>query len=368
MRSVTVCSRGAEELIAANPAFQTIQLNDISVTCGLLSSPRKSLENTPNGFAWVRVNAFSCSNRDKAMILRTALFSVDRGYYIIGSDFCGEVLQTGDAAGNLKPGDRVILDSSPQSLIQSRASREYQLVPVSHLVKVPRQAPVEELAGFAIAAKTAYCLIRAADVRDAANVLVTSGRSAVALAILSALQRRAVKVDVLTTCRSHDQRFMELGTRAVLHAVIDEESAGLNCQEALEQARRIGGYDAVLDPYFNTYLPSLAQVLKSRRVYASCGMGERFPAGTSADGVLDSSSRSQTSLMVALRSLLINNSELCLRTLGSSRDLDDALRDYQAGAFRVVLDQTFEDVPIGLFLTRTFKSEDRIGRVIYRYN
>jgi NADPH:quinone reductase-like Zn-dependent oxidoreductase len=368
MRNVVVCTSAYGAELSGNPEFQTIQMHDLPVTCGVLCTPEKHSQETPSGYTLVRVKAFSCSYRDKERILRVPLASRDSGYCVVGSDFCGEVIETGDRGGKIKPGDMVILDPIPKSLSLNGASREYQLVPTSQLLKVPHQIPYEQLAGFAIPAKTAYCLIRAADLPNQGNVLVTAGRSAVSLAILSALRHTDLNVHVLTTSRSHDKRFLELGARAVLHASADKDIARMNCEEALDQAGCIGGFDAVLDPFLAVYLPSLARVLKPHRVYASCGLGEIFTGESPLVSLLAHDFRRQPSLSATFNNFIVDNITLRLRTFGTSQDLNDALRDHENGLFFVTLDQVFEGNAVGLFLTRTFESQERLGRVIYRYN
>ena len=61
---------------------------------------------------FLRVRAFSCNYRDRALILSMSNSAHKSNYYVIGSEFVAEVLAVGRDVTALAPGDRVIANGA----------------------------------------------------------------------------------------------------------------------------------------------------------------------------------------------------------------------------------------------------------------
>jgi NADPH:quinone reductase-like Zn-dependent oxidoreductase len=366
MKSVAVFSLGARTEMPGNPTLETVEIDGIPVTCGLIASRNGIPDRLSAGQALVHVRAFSCSLRDKGSIHALALSARKGCYYVIGSDFCGDVLDVADPPGGIKPGDRVILNSCQESLRTCRAGREFQVLPAAQLLRVPDRLPTEQLAALGLPARMAYCMVRVCDVKPGMNVLVTGGRSAVSLAALRALQARKANAYVLTTSRSLDDRFAELGVAAVLHGDGSPHAQVVTCEEAVRSARRFGGFEAVLDPFLGAYFENLQPTLRPGAVYVSCSWGP-VPLPAYSAGTAAGAPGREPSLKRALTMAITNNIELRLTSFGTSQDLEQALADFSVGLYSPTLDRVFDGNSAGAFLTRTFESKERFGRVVYRY-
>src|SRR5262245_31053596 len=85
--------KGTEQTTATGAPFETMDLGGYEVRSGFVSVGLPDFD--PGGehrdAAVVRVRAFSCNYRDRALILRMAVLPKPRGFYLIGSEFGGEV-------------------------------------------------------------------------------------------------------------------------------------------------------------------------------------------------------------------------------------------------------------------------------------
>lgn len=370
MRTAAVFAKDTAKLMPKNPTLRTVLVNGVEVTCGLVAKPNDIPRQAPPGHILVRVRAFSCTCRDKPLILQTATLARPDTFCTIGSDFCADVLDTGPGVEGFDPGDLVILNPTPKNLSARRGSREYQVVPATDVLPVPHGSPIEDLATLGTAAKTAYGLIRISQVRPSMRVLVTAGRSSVSMALLNALALRKVQPDVVTSSVNLDARFEELGAGRVLHAAPPAANTPLmDCGEVVAHARASGGYDVVFDPFFTSYFERLAPVLKPGAIYASCGFSSRLTLTSDADYPASEPPLPPSHSMKAALALgIINNIELRLITLGSTEDLQHALGDFGQGSYRAPVDRVFDGGNVGGMIERTYCSPERMGRVVYRYN
>jgi hypothetical protein len=70
----------------------------------------------------------------------------------------------------------------------------------------------------------------------------------------------------------------------------------------------------------------------------------------------------------ALSYAIANNLRIIFNCLGGRSDLRNAIDDYAAGDLNVVIDSVHTGNEVGAFLTRSYMSPDRFGKVVYRYN
>lgn len=319
----------------------------------------------------VNVHAFSCNYRDKALVLRTQAFPPNQ-FFAIGSEFVGTVVEVGSEVRTLAPGDRVINqnhytgrvyneDGTIEGLPTNQASKEYQLFHESKLVRIPDRMPDSVAAGFSIGAQTAYSMVRRLAPEPGARVLIPSAASNTSLHVLAALRDREVRAFAATTSRGFEAPLMSLGAERVVHVAQGEDrDAAWAAVAAL--AAEIGGFDQVIDPYFDLHLESALPLLNPFGSYVTCGLLAQNPEVTRRAGITPMNAEG-----IVLQAMLKNLSILG-NCIGLASDLEQALRDYDAGRLDCVVDSVHSGTATAPFLERTFNERARFGKVVFQYD
>ena len=367
MRNVAIFATEAKSLMSNNQSIDTVDLHTVPVTCGLVATKPPLLDpknDQHRSSAVVRIKAFSCNYRDQTFIIAASLKARDKFFYVIGSDFMGEVVEIGADVQAVEVGDRVIGNNAyhglslnapaRQGVPSNHASAEYQVLSESQIIRIPSNMSDEKAAAFSINSQTAYSMVRKIGISKGDHVLVTAARSNTSLSAISALRKYGANVYALTTSSGYESRFAELGIAEVIQSSDDERLIGL--------ARSVGGFHGVIDPFFDLHLTKVAALLAPGGRYTSCGLWRQY------QGLLESDTRKEVlDLSGALSQCILNNIQLVFNCLGSRDDLAQAIGDYAAGDFDVVIDSTYTGNQVGAFLSRTFTSADRFGKVVYQY-
>ncbi len=140
MRNIAICGSDIQRLTpTGQSAIQTINLEGVTVRCGLVETPDPQINRTApenQEKVLVKVTAFSCNYRDKALILKMATRGPANSFYVVGSEFVGEVVAVGPAVTGFRPGNRVIGNGSyphsgaegiPPGIPTNNGSKEYQV-------------------------------------------------------------------------------------------------------------------------------------------------------------------------------------------------------------------------------------------------
>src|SRR5262249_20762329 len=98
MRNVAILGNKTRELLANNPSVSTINLHGVPGNCGIVATMPPAFESGEKDRrkALVKITAFSCNYRDQALILAACRKGPENSFYIIGSDFVGEVIAVGE--------------------------------------------------------------------------------------------------------------------------------------------------------------------------------------------------------------------------------------------------------------------------------
>jgi NADPH:quinone reductase-like Zn-dependent oxidoreductase len=364
MRNVAICGRGAPALAGAADHFDTLEIEGVSVLCGLIHNDGPAFdplaaENA--GRVLVRVAAFSCNYRDKGIVLGMALKGGDSSYMAVGSELVGQIVEVGRDVVGLAPGDRVIGNAAfpgerggaPGGLTTNHASREYLVLHAAKVMKIPSEMSDEVAAGFSVGAQTTYGMIRRLALRPGANVLVTAASSNTSLFAISALARHGANVYATTTRPRHEAELARLGLR---------ELVPLSCADRLvEIAKYLGGFDAIVDPFCDVHFPRLSRTLAPGGRYITCGIHDQ------TEKLLGRARPEPWDPQKLIFGLIFGNVELMGNCLGSSQDLADAIADWRADRLDVVVDSVWSGREVGGFFRRTFADPDRFGKVVYRY-
>jgi NADPH:quinone reductase-like Zn-dependent oxidoreductase len=350
----------------------TASIDGVSLKIGLIHTPEPAFDPSRADCAdrvLVRKKAFSLNFRDKRKMHQMASSGPANGFYVIGSDFAGEVLAVGANVTELQPGDRVLNNNHyPFSgkpgvaggLTSTHGSREYEVIESIKLMKVPDSMPDEVAAGFSVGAQTAYSMIRRLAIREGANVLIMAARSNTSLFVMQALRHRRVKTYAVTTSPLFDVEFHEMGVCELIrlnpaHGRLSDD------QRILHVCRAEGGFDYVVDPFFDLHFSRVLDLMAVAGKYITCGVYDQY-LEIIGQGALSSGIDKTAALM-----LIVKNLEILGNCIGTTADLQNALRDYETGSYSVLVDSVFTGDQLTEFFERTFAAKDRLGKVVYRY-
>jgi NADPH:quinone reductase-like Zn-dependent oxidoreductase len=319
----------------------------------------------------IRTRAFSLNFRDKALMLGAARRLAPDACEAFGSEFVGEVVACGSGVERFRPGDRVMTNPAYPSrgvpglmpgLPTNAGSSELQAFHQAKLIGVPEAMSDEVAAAFPIGAQTTYSMIRRLELRQGQSVLVTAARSNTSLFAIQALRREPVDVYALTTSERHREELLALGVKQVL--CIDRELEELSHDpHVLAAARACQGFNAVIDPFSDLFLPRSLEVLAFFARYTTCGIYNQY-----LDLVGESSRYRGKAGSDLMFHMLVKDVSIIWNCLGHSRDLERAIADHQAGGLEVTLDSVHTGHAIGPFLERTYNAPDRFGKVVFRYD
>jgi NADPH:quinone reductase-like Zn-dependent oxidoreductase len=314
----------------------------------------------------VRVKGFSCNYRDRGLISIFSKNNPGGRFYVIGSEFVGEVIAVGEEVTEFKEGDRVIADNAYagtgigqpayQGIPTNHSSKEVSIFSSEQLFKVGPTMPLCTAASFSVAAQTVYSMIRKGRVQRGTRVLVTGGRSNTSLVAIAALKQRNAEIIVVTGSVEAKARLLQAGA----HDVIVPDRNDLS---TIEFSRRAGTIDVVIDPFSDIYLPWVLPCLGAGGRYVTCGV---YAQGT--DVLADGKGVAERRTWHAMTLGLLNNAEIHLNCLGTTADLALAYQDYLAGSIDIQVDSEHRDGMVRDFLYRTYVAGDRWGKVAYIYD
>jgi NADPH:quinone reductase-like Zn-dependent oxidoreductase len=378
MRNVAVLSgKVRDEVVAPHPRAETVHVHDLPVICGIVRTRPPAFDRTSENdrsSVVVRVRAFSCNYRDRALVFAASASPRGNSFYVIGSDFVGEVIERGADVVDLEIGDRVIGNNAyvgntfedarvPQGILSNHASAEFQIVPGERLIKIPPGMPDPVAASFSINAQTAYSMIRKLGVSSGDNVLVMAARSNTSLFVINALRSRMVNTYAMTSSVGYEDQLRALGVKEVLHIDRKRRSSLLGYPPVAETVRSIRGFSYVIDPFYDINLPSAVTVLAAGGKYISCGLLHQY-----AHPSAEPDETTAPALQDALSFSISNNLQILFNCLGTTGDLRQAIEDYSTGKFDVVVDSVHSGDEVGRFVSRSFDAPDRFGKVVFQYS
>src|SRR5689334_2308639 len=97
MRNFAIFGRTIPTAYALEPSFARVSVDGGDVACGIVESEDRAFDRggAHAHFVLVRVRAFSCNYRDKSFVVRAARYLPENRYFVIGSEFVGEVVEVG---------------------------------------------------------------------------------------------------------------------------------------------------------------------------------------------------------------------------------------------------------------------------------
>ena len=374
MRNIAICGNKFAPSTINNDIIQTMEMEGIKVNLGLIHTqdPEFDPSTSENEFmVLIKTKAFSCNYRDKGLILKAAVKAPEKSFYVIGSEFVGEVINIGSKVTELKIGDRVIGDGCyPHAkakeilpgLPTNNGSKEYQKFHQTKLIKIPPEMPDEVAAAFPIGGQTSYSMIRKLNITPGENILVTAAKSNTSLFVINALKKYDVNICALTTSMQFADELKQMGVKEVIQ--IDPKKKSILENESVEAiVRQTGGFNCVIDPLCDIYLGKVIQAMAVESRYITCGIYNQYSNLTNKDFDYYGSPMS-----AILTHAVMKNIQIIGNCLGYTQDLKQAINDYQQGKLDVVVDSIFNTNKIKDFFERTYNVKNRFGKVIYRYN
>lgn len=376
MRNVAVCGKKVKDLMPANKSICEVNLEGVPITFGLISTnpPEFNHIDPQNSQSvLIKVKAFSCNYRDRALIFVAMRRGMENSFYPVGSEFVAEVIAVGAEVTKLRIGDRVIGNNSyGDSVLRSNgvmdgiptnnASKEFHVLHQGKLIKIPAEMTDVTAAAFSIGAQTVYSMIRKLGLEEGTNVLVTAAKSNTSLFAISALRKHQVNVYATSTSVCFTDELKALGVKEIIQLKMEDGKLSPAHPDALALINEIGPFHYVIDPFFDMHLSLVLQLMEAGGKYATCGRAGQL------DGIAENQPQHRIpDIREVLTTALLKNNQIIANCLGVTEDLESALEDYKAGDFRVIIDSVYQGIEVGGFFDRTFNSRERFGKVIYAY-
>jgi NADPH:quinone reductase-like Zn-dependent oxidoreductase len=373
MEHLTLCSSDFYKAYSDDPRLVGFPLDLVPLHFALLTTRQPDFDplREPNSVL-VQKKAFSCNYRDKGVLIeidhrwhnRPGLFT--KGF---GSEFVAEVVAVGAAVTQLQPGHLVVADVSyPEAptpdtrpgIATNHGSQAYEVFHQAKLMHVPDRLSVAEAAAAVIGATTAHSMIRRLNLHPSDRILVTSGRSNTSLFVLAMLQAAGLTAYTICSQPGFDDRFRALGVEDVFHFRLplgsEADRAGWNDVCALKPT-------VIIDPFLDLHFAAAVEWLDYGGRYITCGLFNQY-----FDRIGQTERASQYALdgLATLRTAMRKNITFIGNCLGTQEDLQAAFA--AAGQWQIPIDSVWQGTEgIRPFLDRSFVSEDRFGKVVFRY-
>jgi NADPH:quinone reductase-like Zn-dependent oxidoreductase len=321
----------------------------------------------------IKTNAFSCNFRDKNLIIPAVSIHPKNSYYVVGSEFVGEVIDVGNDVSTLEIGDRVIGDNNftgfgkdpitgiMDGIPTNHASKEFQIINEDKLIKIPSQMPDEIGAGFSIGAQTAYSMIRKLNLVENINLLITSSKSNTSLFVINALKKYRINIYALSTSSKFKRELLSMGVKELIP--ISSQDVDYSNNKKISQIIRCRGlFSYVIDPFFDLHINKVINIIAPQGKYITCGLCNQNSTLSKHPITSSEGDMSRTIIYSILRNISIIGN-----CLGLTQDIKNALLDYSIGKFDVSIDSVFREEQTVKFLNRTYNDKERFGKVIFKY-
>lgn len=338
------------------------QIDDIQIPIGLIDIDEPKFDAKNDNYSntvLVKKTGFSLNYRDLG-IIEKAWNSIKNtkglAHYPIGSDFSGQVVDYGKNVSGFKKGDSVIANAAYPydqngflgGIPSNHASKEFEILNYGKLMKIDKNFPIELAVGCMIGTQTGQSMIEKAKIKPSSNVLVTSITSNTSLHLLNLLKEKKCNIYGL----SYSGKNIETIKKAFPFIKDIFSFSERNIPEKLY-------FDVVLDPFSDTHFPKLIKNLNFDCHYVTCGV---FNQST-----FKVENAKKYNLSIVFAAILMKNIKLIGNCLGSTENLLSGLKQIQNNNSCLVDSIYNENQNIKDFMDKTFKDDQKIGRVIFKY-
>ncbi|RPK03271.1 alcohol dehydrogenase [Bacillus subtilis] len=362
-------------LVAINPSKKNsmdytelgiVKFGEVDILFGTveLEQPFFDAVNPKNHeYVLVRVTAFSCNYRDKAILLENynSIKDSERLFVPFGSEFSATIVAVGRDVHEFKVGDRVMSDCSyPDSgkqgilpgVATNFASLGWLRLHKKKIIKVPKSLSNNEAACFSLGSQTASAMIRRSGIlANGGNPLVFSARSHTSLFIIQQLLSHGITPICLSTSEWSDKEKQKIYPSSVelVSTAINNTSNDIVKQKITH----------VFDPFFDMNIGYALYYLQTGGTYVTCGLRDQHP-------LLSSSTPSDAEPVVrgALEMSIVKNVSILGNCLGSKEDLERAIQLQNRTGTRIIIDQEYQLEEGVDFVQRSFFDSSRFGKCV----
>lgn len=361
MRALTVLSPSIEKKVEESQKYY-IDIDSHKIPLALIHIPDTEFDETNDNYdnlVLIKKEGFSLNYRDLG-IIQTAWHKLSKqnvdSYYPIGSDFCGRVVKKGKNVKDLSIGDRVIGDGTYPFVAKgitpgvptNHSSKELELLHYKKLKKIPDTILPEVASGMSIGTQTTISMIEKAEISEGANVLVTSVTSNTSLFFLGFLKHKNCNVYGLSYS---GEKLDEVKKEYPFIKDIFSFKDNAIPKNLL--------FDAILDPFIDTYLESLVSHLNFNAKYVTCGIYNQ-----SMDKFNSKSSYKNVSNIMG--ALLSKNASIIGNCLGNEQNLIDGIELLGTKKATLPIDSVFNEESFKEFIDKSF-GPNRFGKTVMLY-
>jgi NADPH:quinone reductase-like Zn-dependent oxidoreductase len=366
-------------LVAINPnkkdsmdytELGTVKFGQEDILFGTIEfdQPTFDTENQKNSeYVLVRVTAFSCNYRDKALLIENynSIKRSDRLFVPFGSEFSAEIVAIGRDVHEFKVGDNVMSDCSyPNSgkqgvlpgVATNFASMGWLRLHKKKIIKKPKTLTDSEAACFSLGSQTASGMIRRSGIlASGGNPLVLSARSNTSLFIIQQLLSHGITPLCLSTSDWSDEEIQKIHPSRVesISNAINSESNDIVNQEITH----------VFDPFFDMNIGYALHFLQTGGTYITCGIRDQHPLLSN-----DTPRDAEPVVRGALEMSIVKNVSILGNCLGSREDLERAIQLQNNKGMRIIIDQEYELEKGVDFVQRSFFNSSRFGKCVLLYS
>jgi hypothetical protein len=126
--------------------------------------------------------------------------------------------------------------------------------------------------------------------------------------------------------------------------------------------KEIGPFDAVIDPFFDVYLPRITELMNFDAKYVTWGFYDQYTPFAKEPHIYRGDNFTKLYMNVMSKNISIIGNCIGLREDGLK-----AINDYKEGKFTIIIDKTFSEGEEVDFFDLTYNFKDRLGKVVYKY-
>lgn len=129
----------------------------------------------------------------------------------------------------------------------------------------------------------------------------------------------------------------------------------IQLKEVFDLVIEQGKFNHVIDPFGDTNLFKLLDLININGKYITCGMSDQTSPGAVS-----------VNLSSEIGKLIVSNISIMGNCLGSSAHLENAIEDFRNGNLDVIINDVISD-DIDTFMFKSFLDKTKIGKVVFDY-
>lgn len=341
-----------------------VKFGDVDILFGTveLDQPIFDAEDPKNrDYVLVRVTAFSCNYRDKAILVENYNLIKKSGRLFVpfGSEFSAKIVSVGSDVRDFFIGDTVISDCTYPGSGQDKvlpgvatnfASLGWLRLHKNKIIRAPKSLDSNEAACFSLGAQTASSMIRRSRLlENGGKPLVLSARSNTSLFIIQQLLSHGITPLCLSTSEWSEKEIYKISPSRV--ELLNNE---INHKSIIDYK-----ITHVFDPFFDMNIGYALNYLQTNGTYITCGLRDQHP-------LLSTKTPNDAESVVrdALKMSILKNVSILGNCLGTKEDLESAIQLQDTKGREIIIDQNYRLEESVDFLQRSFFDPSRFGKCV----